>query len=444
MVTAVRTPQSGQPEAAARGTTGHVTVAVIAAGIATFALLYAPQAVLPQIATTFQLNAGTASLAVSVASAGLAIAVLPIATLSELVGRRRVMVTSLVVSVLLGLIIPFAPNYEVLLVLRGIQGAAIAGFPGVGAAFLVERLGALGVAGAVGAMVAGNTVGGMFGRLASGFTTEWLGWRLALACSAIVSLACAAVAIYALFRLGGVRWRAPSVLRSGRTGALVAGVGAAVRSRVLLAQYGVALLGMGAFVAMYNAAAFRLTERPLSLPPAMAALVFLAYATGAVSSALAGRFVARFGRVRSLVGALGVTVGGAVCTLSDALPLVVAGLTVLTAGFFAAHAVSSGWTASAALPGGRGQASGLYTLAYYIGASIGGTVGSVVYAHFGWGALIAMITGWLAFAVLGVLAVRRAQPRTPGATAQPGAPGQPPTPGATPPAVRRPRATSPA
>ncbi|MGH3520415.1 MAG: MFS transporter [Haloechinothrix sp.] len=381
-----------------------LTIAVAAAGIASFALLYAPQPVLPQIAETYGLDPGSASLAVSVATAGLAIAVLPIAVLSEVIGRRPIIVISLVVSVLLGLVIPFAPNYPILLVLRGLQGAAIAGFPGVAAAFLVEKLGARGVAGAVGAMVAGNTIGGMLGRLAAGFSADWLGWQGALAGSALLSLACASVALIALARQRRADRRL--VAEPGGRQGLLPGLAAAMRQPVLLAQYAIALLGMGAFVALYNAAAFRLTGEPLHLAPAVASLVFLAYAMGAVSSSLAGWLVGRFGRVPALIGALIVTTLGAALTLSNWLPLVLAGFVVLTGGFFAAHAVSSGWTASAAQPGARGQASGLYTLAYYLGSSVGGTGGSVVFAHAGWGALIGMVAVWLGLAMVAVLAVR--------------------------------------
>lgn len=147
----------------------RVTVAVAAAGISSFALLYAPQPVLPQLAADFGLDPGGASLAVSVATGALALAVVPIAALSELVGRRPVILASLIASVLLGALLPFAPSYELLLVIRALQGVAIAGFPGVAAAYLAEQLGRTGVAAAVGAMIAGNTVGGMTGRLAAGF-----------------------------------------------------------------------------------------------------------------------------------------------------------------------------------------------------------------------------------------------------------------------------------
>ncbi|WP_154663756.1 MFS transporter, partial [Saccharomonospora iraqiensis] len=155
----------------------RITVAVAAAGICSFALLYAPQPVLPQLAAEFGLDPGGASLAVSVGTGALAVAVLPVAVVSEMVGRRPVILASVSASAALGLALAFAPNYEVLLALRALQGVAIAGFPGVAAAYLAEQLGSAGVAGAVGAMIAGNTVGGMLGRLVSGAVTESWGWH---------------------------------------------------------------------------------------------------------------------------------------------------------------------------------------------------------------------------------------------------------------------------
>ncbi|MGC7098976.1 MFS transporter [Amycolatopsis lurida] len=374
-----------------------MTVAVAAAGISSFALLYAPQPVLPQLAERFHLDPGGASLAVSVATGALAISVLPIATLSEVIGRRRVILASVISSVLLGLALPFAPDFTSLLVLRALQGIAIAGFAGVAAAYLAERLGKAGVAAAVGAMIAGNTVGGMLGRLSSGFAADWLGWPGALGLTAGLALVCALLTIFTLPK---------SEARRGEFKPL-SGFRAALSSRVLLAQYAVALLAMGSFVALYNAAGFRLTGRPLDLSPAIASLVFLAYAMGTFTSGYAGRLVARFGRLRTLSGALVITALGATLTIVDSLICVAAGFVVLTGGFFAAHAVANGWAAAEAPPGARGQAGGLYTLAYYLGSSVGGTVGATVYGYAGWAWLIALAAAWLLLALLiSVLAAR--------------------------------------
>jgi len=389
----------------------RVTLAVAAAGISSFALLYAPQPVLPQLAAQFHLDPGGASLAVSVATGALALAVLPIAVLSEVVGRRPVILTSVIASVVLGLLLPLAPSYSVFLVLRAIQGVAIAGFPGVAAAYLVEQLGRKGVAAAVGAMIAGNTVGGMAGRLVSGFTASPLGWHGALAAVAAVALVCAVITVVALPASPGYRGTFTTARRQQRSpdtpGRVIAGLKAAVASRVLLAQYAVGMLAMGSFVALYNAAGFRLTGKPLDLSPAIASLVFLAYAVGSVSSSMAGKTVARFGRVRTVVVGLLTTIAGAALTISDFLPLVVLGFLVLTGGFFAAHAVANGWAAAEAPENARGQVAGLYTLSYYLGSSVGGTAGAVIYGQAGWTWLIVYTAVLLTLAMAAVLSTKR-------------------------------------
>lgn len=392
----------------------RITVAVAAAGICSFALLYAPQPLLPQLAAEFGLDPGGASLAVSVGTGALAVAVLPVAVVSEMVGRRPVILASVSASAALGLALAFAPNYEVLLALRALQGVAIAGFPGVAAAYLAEQLGSAGVAGAVGAMIAGNTVGGMLGRLVSGAVTDPWGWHGALATVAVVAAACALVTVATLPRRdlgGGDAGGGPGVATVAlgrRLRTVLTGVGAALRSPVLLAQYGVALLAMGSFVALYNAAGFRLTGEPFTLSPAVASLVYLSYATGSVSSAAAGRLVARFGRPRCLVVALATTAVGAVVTLSGSLAVVVVGFVVFTGGFFAAHAVANGWVALRAPAQARASASSLYTLAYYLGSSVGGTLGSVVFGAAGWGWLVSTVVVWLALAAAGVVLPLRA------------------------------------
>lgn len=371
-------------------------VAVAAAGFTSFALLYAPQAVLPQLAGQYHLDPGGAALAVSVATGALAISVLPIAALSEAIGRRPVIIASVVLSSVLGLLLPLMPNYPLLLVLRVVQGVAIAGFPGVATAYLVERLGKTGVAAAVGAMIAGNTIGGMTGRLATGFTAGPFGWRGALYVVAGLSLVCAVVTVVTL---------PPSPVRTGeRQGLRDIGVGllSAVRRPVLLAQYAVALLAMGAFVALYNAAGFRLTGEPLNLSPAIASLVFVSYALGSVSSATANRLSARIGRRQALVGALLLTAVGALLTIPDSLPLIVVGFLVLTTAFFAAHSIANSWAAAEAPENARGQVGGLYMLMYYLGSSIGGGVGSVVYGADGWSWLIVAVVVWLGLAVAAV------------------------------------------
>ncbi|MEU6791391.1 MFS transporter [Nonomuraea wenchangensis] len=385
-------PGGGTPGA---GGTRRVSAAVAAGGLSSFALLYAPQPVLPQLAEGFRLDPGSASLAVGVATGALAVAVLPVAALAERVGRRRVIVWSVLVSAVLGLLLPLAPTFPVLLGMRAVQGVAIAGFAGVAAAYLADALGTKRLAAAVGAMIAGNSVGGMLGRLGTGVAAAPLGWHGSLAVVAAVALVCALFAALTLPRTSAGTPAAPPARAAGEPrGPLGAGV---------WVPCAVGALAMGAFVALYNAAGFRLAAPPLSLAPAAASLVFLSYAMGTMSSAAAGRLAGRFGRTAALVTALLVTVAGSALTLHPALPVIALGFAVLTAGFFAAHAIANAWVTAQASPRTRGRAAGLYTLCYYLGSGAGGTVGSVVYGRAGWPWLIALTTAWLLLAALAVV-----------------------------------------
>jgi YNFM family putative membrane transporter len=309
------------------------------------------------------------------------------------------------VSLGIGLVLPLAPSYSVLLVLRGMQGVAIAGVAAVAAAYLMEQVGRSRVASAVGVMIAGNTVGGLSGRMASGFGGELWGWRGGLLAVAGVALVATIVVVVTLppprpTETRGRRLRQPNRDLMRQT---LSGVRAALERRVVVVQYLVAALGMGGFVAMYNAAGFRLTGAPFDLTPGVASLVFLAYAMGSVSSANAGRLVHRFGRRWALVLALAVTAGGAALTTPTSLLLVAAGFIVLTSGFFAAHAAANSWAVAEAPEHARGQVSGLYAMSYYVGSAAGGTVGSVVYGRAGWTWLVVVVVIWFGLAAAAAL-----------------------------------------
>jgi len=159
-----------------------------------------------------------------------------------------------------------------------------------------------------------------------------------------------------------------------------------LKDPALLALYGIAATAMGAFVAVYNATGFRLAAAPYGLGPGLAGLVFTVYLLGSAASAAAGRFADRYGRrLVVLIGCL-ITLVGLAITLSGPLPLIVAGLAVMTAGFFAVHGVASGWVAVRAHAGGggTGQAASLYLFAYYLGSSVFGGLAGTAWSRAAW------------------------------------------------------------
>jgi YNFM family putative membrane transporter len=71
-------------------------------------------------------------------------------------------------------------------------------------------------------------------------------------------------------------------------------------------------------------------------------------------------------------------------------------------GFFAAHSVASGLVGRRATAA-RAQASGLYTLTYYVGASVGGWAGGVCYERGGWSGVVWYLLALLGTAIIGAM-----------------------------------------
>lgn len=125
--------------------------------------------------------------------------------------------------------------------------------------------------------------------------------------------------------------------------------------------------------------------------------MFLAYLAGTASSRAVASLALTHGRRRVLLGSTAAMLAGLGVMLAAPLWLLLAGLVLLTAGFFGAHAIASGWTGAAAVSG-RAQAASLYNLAYYAGSSLLGWATGLVFEAAGWAALTGVLAGLLLLA----------------------------------------------
>ena len=151
---------------------------------------------------------------------------------------------------------------------------------------------------------------------------------------------------------------------------------------------------------MYTVIGYRLTEAPSRSPRASSARSSWSTWSARCRRRRRAGWSAGLGRRGSLYLAGGTTTAGLLLSLGDSLALVLPGLVLITAGFFAGHAVASS-SVSRTAQHGRAQASALYQSAYYIGSSAGSTLGAVAFHAGGWAGTVGM--GLLA--VLGVVSV---------------------------------------
>lgn len=358
-------------------------VALFCAGVATFAQMYAPQGLLPEIAREYSVDAGAASWVIGAVTIGVAAGVLPWARVSDRIGRVRTMRIAMMAAVVLGLAVPFAPTFSVMIALRVFEGVALAGLPALAVTALAEIVRPLALGAAAGTYVAGTTIGGLAGRLVAGAAEPAGGWRVGVAAVAILATGMALAFLLLVPQTAIPPRPAPSLWRA---------IGANLGRPAVLVLVAAAFLLMGGFVAAYNALAFRLEAAPYLLSLMQVSWLFVAYLAGTVASALVWRVASRVPPVAVLLGSIAVMLAGLALTMASPLPVIVAGLVVFTGGFFGAHAIANGLVGRRAA--GRSEASQappLYNLGYYAGSSLLGWIGMAAFTAAGGAGTATMI-----------------------------------------------------
>lgn len=353
-------------------------MALFLAGFATFSLLYCVQPLLPELAQTFAVSPAQSALALSVSTACLAASIVLAGALSEGLGRRKLMFISMALAALCNLVASFLPQWHALLAARALEGILLGGVPAVAMAYLSEEIDPKGLGFAMGLYVGGTALGGMLGRIGMSVMTEFWGWRHAMAALSVLDLLAAV----------GFVWLLPN----SRNFIRKSGLGARyhlqawdrhLRHKGLPLLFLIAFGLMGVFVSIYNYAGFLLSAEPYNMSQLQISHIFYAYLFGMVASPVAGGLADRLGRGPVLVAGALLMAAGVVLTLFQPLAVIVVGIVLLTAGFFVAHSVASGWVGRLATQT-KGHASSLYLWGYYMGSSVLGAGAGWFWSRWGW------------------------------------------------------------
>jgi YNFM family putative membrane transporter len=386
-----------------RGTRAYwrASIALLFAGYATFSLLYCVQPLLPSFSAAFNVTPAQSSLTVSLTTAALAVAIFMAGFVSEGWSRHKLMTMSLTVSALLTIGVSIAPQWHQLLVLRALEGLALGGVPAVAMAYLAEEVHPDGLGLAMGLYVGGTAIGGMAGRVITGIVADLFSWRVAIGTIGVLGI------------LSMLAFR--SLLPPSRHFVPRRGLGFTHHRSALVRQFRrpglplLFLLGfvlMGSFVTLYNYIGYRLLAPPYRLSQTEIGAIFVVYLTGVIASPWSGRMADTFGRARVLTASLLLMALGLALTMLSPLSAIVGGIACVTFGFFAGHAVASGWVGRLAKEA-KGQAAALYLLAYYIGSSLVGSYGGHMWAGYGWNGVAGLVFALLVIGVLATLRLRR-------------------------------------
>jgi YNFM family putative membrane transporter len=388
----------------------QTTLGLFSAGFATFALLYCVQPLMPVFARDFQVSAAASSLPLSLATGFLAPALIVAGTFSEARGRVPLMLASLLAAALLTIACALAPRWSVLLALRTLAGVSFAGLPAISMAYLSEEVHPSSIGLAMGLVIGGNGLGGMSGRLLTALIADLSSWRWAMAVMGLLGLVAAIVA-----------WRMLPPSRHFnahplRIAPLALTFWEQLRDSRLVPLYAQGFLLGGAFVATYNYVSYHLLAEPYSLSHAAVGFIFVVYLVGIVASAWIGSIADRVGggRRRMLASMAAVMFAGIALTMTRPLALVIAGIAIITFGFFGGHSVASSWVGLRATHA-KAQAAALYLFFYYLGSSVVGSTGGVFWDRWRWPG----VAGFVAVLSLTSFAVALGLSRSPAPSAAP-------------------------
>lgn len=380
----------------------RLRVGVAAAGFVTFVNLYAPQALLPTLATEFGLRPADSGLSITATLVAVALVAPFVGAISDALGRRWLIVSAAFGMVAPALLLVWSPSFVMLLAGRFAQGLLLPFIFAVTVAYIAdERPGPAGVR-TTASYVVGTIVGGFSGRFITGWTAELLDWRMAFLVLAALTLMCAATVALMLPReqnfVPNRTWRGT-----------LAGFGDHFRNPQVVVTCGIGFAVLFSIVATFTYANFLLAAPPFLLGPAALGSVFVVYLMGAVAAPISARLTIAIGRTRTLLLAGAIGAAGLVLTLAPALPLILAGLGVVAAGIFCEQALTIGHVAVSARRA-RSSAVGLYVTCYYVGGALGGIAPAWVWAHAGWPGCVALVLGVQAVALTTAARVWPASP----------------------------------
>ncbi|QBK76836.1 MFS transporter [Myroides odoratimimus] len=380
---------------AVKGTTTYKKIkwSIFLVGVSVFAQVYNFQPILSEITQYFKVTPSESSYLVSASTLGMAIGLLLFAFIADSYPRKDIMLFSLVTSTMLTLLSVWANDFSILVNINFIKGMCISGVSAVTLAYLAEEIDPKYIGTAISFYLAGNTFGGMFGRIVAALVSGWLGWQAAVFTIGILAVVIA-VAFYILFPES--RFFTPKKLKIKHKLRQMKSI---FRNYKILAMYLVAICLMGAFVSVYNFLGFKLESAPYNLPHYLIAMIFLMYAFGIFGNMVAGSLSDRYSPRKILLIALGLMLIGVIGMYMDNLVIILLGLTFFTISFFSGHTVASRVVTTLGKEA-KSSATALYWFFYYIGSSIIGSSTGVFVNKGNWNGFFYTLIGMTIIALL--------------------------------------------
>lgn len=377
---------------------------VLSLGVASmfiFAAMYSVQPLLPMFTKEFNIPVAYASMSLSMTTVGLIIGLIVLGFFSDRNGRSIYIKLSLIGSTIPFLLMPFADTFLIIVILRFIQGLALAGVPAAALAYISEEIHKQFTSIATALYISFNALGGMIGRVLTGYITEHYSWEIAFYILAAVGTI---IFVTISFILPKSRNFKPSTTTFMKD---IDGFLYHLKNPSLLLIFGLGIVLQLTFTGIWTYLPFHLTELPFSLSLETVSYIFFAYGFGVIGAPIAGWLAGKFGLWRIRIMGIFVLSTGILLTLSGSVIVIVIGLCVTCLGFFTAHSLTAA-SVSREATHHKGSASSLYLVSYYIGVAAGSTLLGPLWESIGWAGLV-VFTAILPVVYVGLVTLKSKQ-----------------------------------
>ncbi|MDU8428432.1 MFS transporter [Pseudomonas syringae] len=356
--------------------------------------VYFAQPLLESMAASLSVSPGTIGVVVTATQAGYAVGLLFIVPLGDLLNRKKLILTQMLLSALALCAVGLSQDWGMLLgsmVLVGLMAVVVQVVVAYAASLASpEQRGE-----AIGTVTSGVVLGILLARFVSGAVADLAGWRGVYFVSAALMIGMALV----LMRTMPASATPPA--KGGYWQLLRSVFQLYLTERTLRVRGTFALLIFAAFSVLWTSMVLPLSAPPLSLSHTQIGLFGLAGVAGALAAARAGRLADQGLGNRTTGVAL------ALLTLSwlptafveHSLLAMVVGVVLLDFAVQAVH-VTNQSLIFAARPDAQSRLVGAYMCFYSAGSGLGAIAATYTYAHFGWVAVCSLGAAISAVALL--------------------------------------------
>jgi YNFM family putative membrane transporter len=357
--------------------------AVAACGASAFIDMYATQPLLPQLRDAFGASEAAVGATVTAVTLSCAVAAIGVGPLADRLGRKNVIVASILGLALATFGAASARTLPELIAWRFAQGVFMPGIFAVTVAYVAEEFPVAVAGSAIAAYMTGNVIGGFAGRYVAALVAARMPWPDVFIVLGALNLAGATVVMLALPAAKNFV-RSPSFASSARA------IVPFLRNPRMLAIYAVGGTVLFTNVAAFTFATYHLAAAPFSLSTFALGNVFAVYLLGIVSVPLGGRMMNRFGYRTTGVLAIVGSSCGLLITMIPSVATIVIGLAVLSTSVFIAQASSQGLIGRV-VSENRSTAAALYFSVYYACGGFGAILPAPAWTAFGWTGAVAVI-----------------------------------------------------